>query len=106
MPAKIARNSSNYRTIRFLHNTARLRTTRVTRQKLLDFGWEVLTSPPHRPDLAPKDYLLFLALSNALQGKASEDLRTLGSLVEQFSVSVPIQFYAGDIETLPEIGKQ
>ncbi|EYB94736.1 hypothetical protein Y032_0168g200 [Ancylostoma ceylanicum] len=35
-------------TIQFLHDPARQLIIRVTRQKLLYFGWEVLTSPPYR----------------------------------------------------------
>ncbi|EYC04527.1 hypothetical protein Y032_0087g2060 [Ancylostoma ceylanicum] len=55
MTAKLAGRPPNYGTIQFLCDPARPLIIRVTRQKLLDFGWEVLTSPPYRPDLAPKN---------------------------------------------------
>ncbi|EYC10549.1 hypothetical protein Y032_0055g2621 [Ancylostoma ceylanicum] len=70
MAAKIAGKGPNYGTIQFLHGNARPLTIKVARQKLLDFGWEMLTSALYRPDLVPKDYHLLLTLSNALQGKA------------------------------------
>ncbi|EYC41408.1 hypothetical protein Y032_0570g97 [Ancylostoma ceylanicum] len=67
MAAKIAGKGPNYGTIQFLHDSARPLTTRVIPQQLHDFGWEVLTSPPYRPDLVPRDYQLLLTLSIALQ---------------------------------------
>ncbi|EYC14509.1 hypothetical protein Y032_0040g246 [Ancylostoma ceylanicum] len=85
MAAKIAKKGPNYDTIRFLLENARPLTTRMTRQKLLDFGWELLTSPPYGPDLAPEDYQLLLALSNALQGKASDDEDDLDRWLSNFS---------------------
>ncbi|EYC12362.1 hypothetical protein Y032_0047g1441 [Ancylostoma ceylanicum] len=92
MAAKIAANGPNHGTIRFLHDTARPLTARVTRQKLLDFGWEVLASALYRPDLVPRDYQLLLTLPNALQGKACVDEddfdRWLGNSFE----SMPVQF--------------
>ncbi|EYC25121.1 hypothetical protein Y032_0012g1712 [Ancylostoma ceylanicum] len=71
MAAKTAGQGPNYGVIRFLHDGARPLTVRVTRQKLLDFGWEVLTPHQYRPNRAPKDFQLPLTLSNALQGKVA-----------------------------------
>ncbi|EYC39435.1 hypothetical protein Y032_0656g1215 [Ancylostoma ceylanicum] len=91
MAAEIARRRPNYGTIRFLHVPARPLTIRVTRQKLLDFGWEVLISPPNRPGLAPKDYQLLLTLSKALQGKACDDEDGLNRWSSNFFGSVLVQ---------------
>ncbi|EYC23056.1 hypothetical protein Y032_0016g3101 [Ancylostoma ceylanicum] len=96
--AKIAGRRPNYGTIRFLHDPARPLIIIVIRQKLLDLGWEVLTSPPYRSGLAPKDYQLLLTLSNALQGKACDDDDDLSS---RFFESMPAHFHAEGIETLP-----
>ena len=41
----------------------------VTRQKLLELGWDVLPHPPYSPDLAPSDYFLFRSLQNSLNDK-------------------------------------
>ncbi|EYB82665.1 hypothetical protein Y032_0354g3308 [Ancylostoma ceylanicum] len=65
MTAKIAGKGPIYGTIRLLHDKARPLTTRVSRQKLPDFGREVLTPPSYRPGLAPKVYQLLLTLSHA-----------------------------------------
>ncbi|EYB87209.1 hypothetical protein Y032_0266g687 [Ancylostoma ceylanicum] len=70
-------------------------------QKLHDSRWEVLTSPPYRPDLVPRDYQLLLTLSNALQRKARDDEDDLDRWLSNFFESVPAQFYADGIETLP-----
>jgi len=50
-------------------------TSLVTRQKLLQYGWNVLPHPPYNPD-ASSDFHLFRSLQNSLNGKtfASEDL--------------------------------
>jgi len=54
---------------------ARPHTSLITRQKLLQHGWDVLPHPPYSPDLASSDFHLFRFLKNFLNGKtfASED---------------------------------
>ncbi|EYB97823.1 hypothetical protein Y032_0137g2044 [Ancylostoma ceylanicum] len=76
--------------IRFLHDSARPLTMRVTRQKLLVFGWEVLTPPPYRPDLAPRDFEHPFTLSNALQGKVCGDEDDLDRCLSNFFESMPV----------------
>ncbi len=46
----------------------------TTRMGLFEqFRWEVLSHPPHSPDLAPRDFHLFLHLKNHLAGKTFSD---------------------------------
>ncbi|EYB92325.1 hypothetical protein Y032_0195g1484 [Ancylostoma ceylanicum] len=90
MTAKIAGKGPKYGTIQFLHNPARPLPKRVARQKLLDFGWEVLTSALYRPDPMPVDYQLLLTLSNALQGRACDDEDDLDRWLSNFFESVPV----------------
>ncbi|EYC12111.1 hypothetical protein Y032_0048g1620 [Ancylostoma ceylanicum] len=92
--------SPNYGSIRFLHDHVRPLTLKVIRQKILDLGWEVLTSPPYRRDLVPIDYQPILTLSNALHGKAFDDEDDLNRLSSYFFESMPVQLYAEGIETL------
>ena len=52
----------------FHQDNARPHTSLVTRQKLRELGWEVLSHPPYSPDIAPSDYHQFLSMANALGG--------------------------------------
>jgi len=61
----------NRRGVVFHHDNARPHTSSATRDKLLQFGWDVLPHPAYSPDLAPSDYHLFLSLKNSLAGKNS-----------------------------------
>ena len=60
---------TNRKGVVFHHDNARLYTSLVTRQKLLELGWDVLPHPPYSPDLAPSDYFLFRSLQNSLNKK-------------------------------------
>ncbi|GFU86750.1 histone-lysine N-methyltransferase SETMAR, partial [Trichonephila clavipes] len=60
---------ANRRGVLFHQDNARPHTSVVTRQNLWELGWEVLIHPPYSPDLAPRDYHLFLALQNLLSDK-------------------------------------
>ena len=59
----------NRKGVVFHHDDARPRASLVTRQKLLELGWDVLPHPPYSPDLAPSDYFSFRSLQNSLNGK-------------------------------------
>ena len=44
----------------------------MTRQKLLQLGWEVLIPLRYSPDIAPSDFHLFRSSQNSLNEKKSE----------------------------------
>uniref|UniRef100_A0A0K0EXG8 Histone-lysine N-methyltransferase SETMAR n=1 Tax=Strongyloides venezuelensis TaxID=75913 RepID=A0A0K0EXG8_STRVS len=52
------------------HDNARSHITVKTMQKLNELGFEVLSHPPHSPDIAPSDYHLFLSLQNFINEKS------------------------------------
>ena len=51
------------------HDNAKLHTSLITRQKLLELVWDVLLHPPYSPDLAHSDYHLFCSMQNSLSDK-------------------------------------
>lgn len=57
---------ANRKGVVFQHDNVKPHTSLVTRQKLLELGWGVLSHPPYSPDLAPSDYHLFRSMQNYL----------------------------------------
>lgn len=90
----------NHRTVRFLHDNARPHTARVTRQKLVDLGWEVLPHPPYSPDLAPTDYHLFSNLTQALANKTFSDRDEIDAWLHDWFSSKPGTFFSDAIKCL------
>ena len=74
----------------------------VTRQKLLELGWDVLPHPPYSPDLAPSDYFLFRSLQNSLNGKNFNNDDDIKSYLIQFFANKNQKFYEDGIMMLPE----
>ena len=67
----------NRKRITFHQDNARPYVSLMTRQKLLELGWEVLIHPPYSPDIAPSDFHLFRSLPNSLNGKKFQFLGKL-----------------------------
>ena len=61
----------NRKHIIFHQDNARLHVSLITRQKLLQLGWEVLINLPYSPDIAPWHFHLFWSLQNSLNRKMS-----------------------------------
>ncbi|KAG9436972.1 Ammar1 transposase [Apis mellifera carnica] len=89
------------RKVVFHHDNARPHTYLVTRQKLLELGWDVLPHPPYSPDLA-SDYFLFRSLQNSLNGKNFNNDDDIKSYLIQFFANKNQKFYERGIMMLPE----
>ena len=73
----------------------------MTRQKLLQLGWEVLIHPPYSPDIAPLDFHLFQSLQNSLHGKNFSSLGDCKRHLEEFFAQKDKKFWEDRIMKLP-----
>ena len=74
----------------------------MTRQKLLQLGWEVLIHLLYSQDIAPLDFHLFRSLQNSLNGKYFNSLEDCKRHLEQFFVQKDKRFWEDGIMKLPE----
>lgn len=92
----------NRKGVVFHHDNARPHTSLQTRQKLLEFGWDVLPHPPYSPDIAPSDYYLFRSLQNSLNGMSFDSLGRLKNYLDDFFGEKTQDFYERGIMKLPK----
>lgn len=76
--------SANRRRVTFQHDNARPHSYLATRQKLVEFFWDVLPHPPYSPDLAPSDYHLCRSLKQSSAEKTFEKLDCIRNHLDQF----------------------
>ena len=74
----------NRKCIIFQQDNARPHVSLMTRQKLLQLGWEVLIHLPYSPDIEPSDFHLSQSLQNSLKGKNFNSLEDCKRHLEQF----------------------
>ena len=74
----------------------------MTRQKLLQLGWEVLIHLPCSPDIAPLDFHLFQSLQNSLNGKNFTSLEDCQRYLNQFFAQKDKKVWEDGIMKLPE----
>uniref|UniRef100_A0A8C6B954 Tc1-like transposase DDE domain-containing protein n=1 Tax=Monodon monoceros TaxID=40151 RepID=A0A8C6B954_MONMO len=92
----------NRKHIIFHQDNARLHVSLMTRQKLLQLGWEVLIHPPYSPDTASSDFHLFWSLQNSLNGKNFNSLEDYKRHLEEFFAQQDKKFWEDGIMKLPE----
>ena len=83
----------NRKCIIFHQNNARPHVYLMTRQKLLQLGWEVLICMFYPPDIAPLNSHLFQFLHKSLNGKNFSSLEDCKSLLEQFFAQQDKKFW-------------
>jgi len=74
----------------------------LTRQKLLQFGWNVLPHSPYSLDIASSDFHLFRSLQNSLIEKNVTPLKDYKKHLEQFFVYKTRKFWEDEIFKLSE----
>ena len=73
----------------------------MTRQKLLQVGWEVLIHPPHSPEITVSDFHLFRSSENSPNGKHFNSLEDCKRHLEQFFAQKDKKFGEDGIMKLP-----
>ena len=92
----------NRKLIIFHQDNARLHVSLMTRQKLLQLGWEVVIHPPYSPDIAPSEFHLFRTLQNSLNRRNFNSLEDCKRCLEQFFSQKDKKFWEHGIMKLPE----
>ena len=86
----------------FHQDNARLHVCLMTKQKLLQLGWEVLIHLPYSPDIAHLDLHLFWSLQNSLNGKNFNSLEDCKRHLEQSFAQKDKKFGEDGIMKFPE----
>jgi phytoene dehydrogenase-like protein len=73
--------------------------TAATMQDLVTFGWEQFDHSPYRPDLAPRDFHVFLHLKTLLGGQRFHDDKVKEAINTWFA-SQAASFYVAGIQKL------
>jgi hypothetical protein len=82
-----------------LHDNARPHTAATTQGLIATFGWEQFDRPPYSPDLAPRDFHVFLHLKAFLGGRRFHDDEVKETINTLFA-SQAASFYNARIQTL------
>ena len=86
----------------FHQDNTRPHVSLMTRQKLLQLGWEVLIHLLYSPDIVASDFHLFRSLQNPLNGKNFNSLEYCKRHLEEFFVQKDKKFWEDGIMKLPE----
>ena len=92
----------NRKCIIFHQDNARPHVSLMTRQKLLQLGWEVLIHLLYSPGIAPLDFHLFRSLQNSLNGKNFNSREDCKRHLEQFFAQKDKKFSEDGIMKLHE----
>ena len=82
------------------HDNAKPHTSKLTKDKIKELGYEVLPHPPHSPDIAPSDYHLFRSLAHFLKGKTYKEIDDIKRDLTLFFGKKSPDFYIDGIHSL------
>jgi hypothetical protein len=82
-----------------LHDNACPHTAVTTQDLIATFGWEQFDHPPYTPDLAPRDFHVFLHLKTFLGGRRFHDDKVKDAINTWFA-SQTASFYDVGIQKL------
>jgi histone-lysine N-methyltransferase SETMAR len=83
-----------------LRDNARPHTAATPQDLIVTFGWEQLDHPPYSPDLAPRDFHVFLHLKTFLGGRRFHDDNEVKEAVNTWFASQMTSFYDAGIQNL------
>ncbi|GFW49368.1 histone-lysine N-methyltransferase SETMAR [Trichonephila clavipes] len=83
-----------------LHDNAHPHTADPTQDLITSFRWEQLDHPPYSPDLAPRDYHLFMHLKKHLAGRCHSDDDEAKTTVKQWLSNQAASFFDDGIQKL------
>ena len=90
------------RNVIFHMDNARPHVALATKEKLKDFGWEVLQHPPYSLDIAPSDFHLFRSLRNHLDLQRFNSTDEIKKVLNEFFEEKPQSFYESGMMDLPQ----
>ena len=96
----------NRKRIIFHQDNSKPHVSLMTRQKLLQLGWEVLIHPPYSPGTAPSDFHLFQSLQNSLKGKNFHSLEDCKRHLEQFFAQKDKKFWEDGVISCLKNGRR
>jgi hypothetical protein len=84
-----------------LHDNARPQVVLITKETVMELGWEVLPHSAYSSDLAPSDYHLFRSIEHFLREKSFRNHEELKKELDFFFQSKPVNFFRYGIRQLP-----
>jgi len=90
----------------FLHDNAKPHIAKVTKEKLMNLGWQMVPHPAYSPDIAPSDYHLFHSMEHFLDDTKFIDEDEIKRSISEYFDSLSPEFFKNGILSLPERWRQ
>jgi len=87
-------------------DNARPHVNLATKQKLKDFGLEIMQHPSYLPDIAPSDLHMLRSLQNHLDLQRFNSTNEIKKVLNKFFEEKPQSFYERGIVALSRLGNK